>query len=397
MPCRTVRLFTVPLFTVPTPPLPLTPFNIIVLISDVGIVDSTETLSLHREFSIPGSVRVTDGRCGIPKVNLTHPGGSFCDVYLRGGNILSWVLANGGEVFYTPDGTDLASDALSDWGTSLCFPQYGGEHQLAGTPPGKKLLPTDGLTKTANWTIAQTGLYEDTEGEYPYVIIETADSEATRAVWNNGFHIVMEIALHHSALDISLTVKNTGDRRLKYSFALKNHIAVADIEDPSANYVGFNDCLYIDSKLHESKSRVRFSKQLNKQGPLHLKKAIDRVYFQTQNDTGVDTGTGCTVYVRNLCSAEEDGFLDRAIFNPWKEQDPVNYRWYAGLAIGAIGEPIKVDAGMTRTHQTRIEVHDVSSIVPVTERMNAYNNYSVLNMASHKSNSPDDNLPHDFQ
>ena len=367
------------------------------LISDVGIVDSTETLSLHREFSIPGSVRVTDGRCGIPKVNLTHPGGSFCDVYLRGGNILSWVLANGGEVFYTPDGTDLASDALSDWGTSLCFPQYGGEHQLAGAPPGKNLLPTDGITKTANWTIAQTGLYEDTEGEYPYVIIETADSEASRAVWNYGFHIVMEIALHHTALDISLTVKNTGDRPLKYSFALKSHVAVADIEDPSANYVGFNDCLYIDSKLHESKSRVRLSKRLKKQGPLHLEKATDRVYFQTPNDTGVDTGTGCTVYVRNLCPAGEDGFLDRAIFNPWKEQDPANYRWYAGLAMGAIGEPIKVDAGMTRTHQTRFEVHDVSSIVPVTERMNAHNNYSLSNMASHKSNSPDDKLPHDFQ
>ena len=83
---------------------------------------------------------MTEGRGGKPKVSLTHPGGSFCDVYLYGGNILSWVLANGGEVFYTPDGIDFATDSLSDWGTSLCFPQYGGECQVAGTPTKQKTL-----------------------------------------------------------------------------------------------------------------------------------------------------------------------------------------------------------------------------------------------------------------
>ena len=55
-----------------------------------------------------------------------------------------------------------------------------------------------------------------------------------------------------------------------------------------------------------------------------LDKATDRVYFRTQNKTGVETGTGCTVYARNLNSADEQDFLDRAIFNPWKEKDAAN-------------------------------------------------------------------------
>ena len=340
---------------------------------------------------------MTEGRGGKPKVSLTHPGGSFCDVYLYGGNILSWVLANGGEVFYTPDGIDFATDSLSDWGTSLCFPQYGGECQVAGTPPSKKPLPIDGLTKTANWTIAQTGLYEDSKGEYPYVTIEISDSEATRAIWNNNFHIVMEVALYHSALDISVTVKNTGDHCLKYSSALKSHIAVADIEDPAANFVGFNDCIYIDNKIHESKSRVRFSNKLESQGPLRLDKATDRVYFRTQYKTGVETGTGCTVYARNLNSADEQDFLDRAIFNPWKEKDAANYRWYAGLAIGAIGKHVEVGAGMARTNRMRFEVHDISSTNRVTERTNIYNSYSLSRIATRKENDPDSTFQLDFQ
>ena len=47
------------------------------LCRDIGIVDCTETMSLNREFAIPGFVRVTDGRGGLPKVTLLHPSGSF--------------------------------------------------------------------------------------------------------------------------------------------------------------------------------------------------------------------------------------------------------------------------------------------------------------------------------
>ena len=63
-------------------------------------MDSNETMSLNREFAIHGFVRVTDGRGGLPKVTLTHPSGSHCDVYLDGANILSW--AGGGVHSHTP-------------------------------------------------------------------------------------------------------------------------------------------------------------------------------------------------------------------------------------------------------------------------------------------------------
>jgi glucose-6-phosphate 1-epimerase len=177
---------------------------------DIGIVDSTETMALNREHAIPGFVRVTDGRGGLPKVILTHPSGSCCDVYLHGANILSWVLANGGEVFYTPDGTDFTDLSAIEWGNPFCFPQFGVGGERAGSPLGENSIPVDGFVKGMKWSIVQTGLHEDKHGEFPYVTIEVFDTEATRAMWNHSFHLIMDISLEHTAINVSLNVKNTG-------------------------------------------------------------------------------------------------------------------------------------------------------------------------------------------
>ena len=177
---------------------------------DLGIVDSTETMALNREHAIPGFVRVTDGRGGLPKVTLTHPSGSCCDVYLHGANILSWVLANGGEVFYTPDGTDFTDLSAIEWGNQFCFPQFGVGGERAGSPLGEPAIPVDGFVKGRQWSIVQTGLHEDKHGEFPYVTIEVFDTEATRAMWNHSFHLTMDISLEHTAINVSLNVKKTG-------------------------------------------------------------------------------------------------------------------------------------------------------------------------------------------
>ena len=42
------------------------------------------------------------------------------------------------------------------------------------------------------------------------------------------------------------------------------------------------------------------------------------MYLTTNDlDTGVEVGTGCTVYAQNLSG--ENGAVDRAVFNPWEE------------------------------------------------------------------------------
>ena len=84
---------------------------------------SSVTRALNEEFGTGrGAVRVRDGRGGATKATLTHPSGAYADVYLRGGNVCSWVLASGGEVFYVPERADFKKHAPTDAGNPACFP-----------------------------------------------------------------------------------------------------------------------------------------------------------------------------------------------------------------------------------------------------------------------------------
>ena len=386
----------------PPPPVPECTFSRLIQSfrarREIGIVDSNETMSLNREFAIHGFVRIADGRGGLPKVTLTHPSGAFCDVYLHGANILSWVLPNGGEVFYTPEGIEFSEGEPLQWGTPFCFPQFGEGGERAGTPPSETPLPADGFAKSLKWTVLQTGLHEDEYGEYPYVQLEISDTEATRAMWNHNFNLTLEISLEYAAINVSMKLKNMGSTELEYASAFKSHIAVADAEDESTNYVGLEDCIYLDNTLHPTKPRVRFSDEAEDQEWLHMDGPTDRVYLNTENDTGIEVGTGCTVFARNMCQVGVEGFSDRAIFNPWKEGDAENYRWYAGLAIGAIGKLVKVGPEGTHASKMRFEVVDMVVTKSLKSRKEMYKKHALQKMTERpKYDLLVDELPTDLQ
>ena len=355
-------------------------------------------MSLNREFGIPTFLRVADGRGGLPKVTLTHPSGGFCDVYLHGANILSWVLPNGGEVFYSPDGVEFSEAESIEWGTSFCFPQFGQGGERPGTPSGDIALPTDGFAKNMRWSIVQTGLHESKLGEYPYLTIAICDTESTRSIWNHTFYMTMEISLENDALNVSTTLKNTGGEVVEFASALKSHIAVADVEDSTTNYVGLQDCIYLDNTLHPTKPRVRFTDENDDEEWLQLEGPTDRIYLNTGNSTGIEVGTGCTVYVRDLSPSGVEGFGDRGVFNPWKENDKDHYRWYAGLAIGAMGKLVKVEPGMKHMNKVRFEVLDEARTQTLKRRRVRAKKHALRKMTKRpKYDLLADELPNDLQ
>lgn len=340
-------------------------------------------------------MRIADGRGGMPKVTLIHQSGSFCEVYLDGGNIHTWVLANGGEVFYAPDGTSYNRQTLNNWGTSLCFPQFGEGGERPGTPPSEQLLPRDGLAKMLKWTISQTGVKDDGNGEFPYVTIEVCDTDTSRALWDKQFYLSMQVSLQHDALEISVSVKNTGMQQLEFAAALKSHLAVTDIEAPQTKFIGLKNCVYIDNAMRAAKPRVRYS---DTSDSCRLYGATDRVFLSLKSETGVEVGTGCTVFVRDVSSEDEHGYHDRALFNEWKESDAENYRWYAGIAIGAIGKLIKVDPGLTHTGVVRFEVHDLSHRAETLRRKSKYDQVSLQDITKRTSFAfREEGLSNEFQ
>lgn len=173
---------------------------------------------------------------------------------------------------------------------------------------------------------------------------------------------------------------------------------MSNIEEPSTNYVGLEDCIYLDNTLHPTKPRVRFTDDMQDQEWVKLEGPTDRVYLNTDNDTGVEVGTGCTVFARNMCAAGVDGFGDRAIFNPWKDADADNYRWYAGLAIGAIGKLVKVEPARSHKSKMRFEVMDVVRTQTIKARKEMHKKHSLKKMTERPTyDLLVDDLPTDLQ
>jgi len=287
-----------------------------------------------------------------------HNCNSECDVYLHGANILSWNVANGGEVFFTPESEAFDGAEPICWGTPVCFPQFGEGGHLLGGEQEESSMPADGFAQYFSWSILQTGIHEGSLGEFPYVSLELTDNDQTRSMWNHSFRLRLDISLNCASVDVEFEVENTSAHTFEYAAALKSHIAVTDVEQQNVKVNGLDQCMYIDDSLRPKNPRV-VTPNAENGGSLQLTGPTQRVYLNSQNATGVEVGTGCTVYLRDKSEHIMCGFNDRAVWNMWKDEQPDSYRWYAGLAIGAIGKLIKLEPEKTNISCMRIEVADV--------------------------------------
>ena len=351
-------------------------------------VDSAVTQALQKEFGVADRVRVCDGRGGATKVQLTHASGAYADVYLRGGVVSSWVLASGGEVLYAPD--DSAAGFLGGARKGGSEPFAGG----VGVAFGADATRGASFVSNAEWRIVETG------ASPPFVTLELTDDESSRS--NNfphSFKLTQEISLDaHNVLRIKTTCSNTGASAFEYALGHNAHIAVSDAREGDVYYVGFEDCVYLDHKLHPTKPRVRFTKDLDimSERCFKLTGPTERVYLCTDDRaTGVEVGTGCTVFAQNLSG--EAGCVDRAVFNPW-EESPNAYRWYAGLGIGNFGKLRVAEPDSKVATEIQFKVVDATPSVRIREEFELFEKVNARNaLARPKIDLSDAELPSDMQ
>ena len=161
---------------------------------------SSVTRALEEFGTGRGAVRRdADGRGGATKATLTHPSGAYADVYLRGGNVCSWVLASGGEVFYVPERADFKKHAPTDAGNPACFPTEA----------------DGGFASRMEWRLVETGTYASSDGTTcPFVTIELTDDDSSRAVFNHNFKLTQEISRRAQRAARQDDVRQQGRRRL---------------------------------------------------------------------------------------------------------------------------------------------------------------------------------------
>lgn len=233
-------------------------------------------------------VKIAEGNGGLPKVTLSSANGSEAEIYMFGGCITSWKLANGKDLlFVRPDAVFNGKKPISG-GIPHCFPQFG---------PGP--MQQHGFARNMNWSLADS---KNSEGD-PIVTLVLKDDAYSRSMWDFGFHALYEVTLHDKGLSTILTITNTDKKPFSFSTALHTYFHASVT---GASVKGLQGCRTLNKDPDPS-------------NPLEGKEErdvvtfpgfVDCVYLNAPNELHLENGLGDVVTI------ESKNWSDAVLWNP---------------------------------------------------------------------------------
>lgn len=182
-------------------------------------------------------------------------------------------------------------------GVPVCFPWFG-PRENDPRPDGKP-SPAHGFARTALWQVESVTL--ETNGRVR-VEMTLASNAETKAVWDADFEATLIASVGHT-LQVSLEVRNTGDREIEYEEALHTYLEVGDVQ--TVQLIGLEGTSYLD-KVDGGQRKQ------NGREPLMLRDETDSVFHGTKSAvTVVDPVLG-----RHL-KIEKTGSMSTVVWNPW--------------------------------------------------------------------------------
>ena len=227
---------------------------------------------------------------GTEALRLVGPGGSAVIVALQGAQVLSWQTSDRRERLYLSDTAVFDGSAPIRGGVPVCFPQFASLGSL----------PKHGFVRTRRWAVAAQRSGDD----YALVTLETADDEATRALWPHPFRLELTVMVEADRVDLELCVANTGTEPLDFTGALHTYLRVTQVEDAALEGLrgyDYRDAANGDRIVRETGTEVLIEAE------------TDRAYFNAKRPL--------LLKAANLTSAiAQEGFPDVVVWNPWVER-----------------------------------------------------------------------------
>lgn len=141
---------------------------------------------------------------------LTAPDGAELVVCAHGGHVTGWTPAGGRERLWLSPSAECGPGLAIRGGVPVIFPQF------AARGP----LPKHGVARNRAWTEVDSG-----PGSWTAKLV---DDESTRAIWPHVFELVLTARAQGQALDLEITVRNTGDVAWTFTAALHSYFTVGD-------------------------------------------------------------------------------------------------------------------------------------------------------------------------
>lgn len=232
-------------------------------------------------------VRTVPGSNGLPRIELAS-GGARADVYLHGAQVTSWIPAGESEdrLFLSARSAFRAGAAIRG-GIPVSFPQFANQGAL----------PNHGFLRTLAWE--PVALDRLTDGPHS-LMLQTRDSEATRALWPRSFRVTLGVGLAPRFLRVSLSVTNTGAEPFDFTAALHAYFRV--LEMPRVVVRGLHGLRYRDKVLG-------LDDVLESERELRVDRALDRVYGDARGLIALREGP-------KELQIHASGFPDVVVWNP---------------------------------------------------------------------------------
>ncbi|XP_068641336.1 putative glucose-6-phosphate 1-epimerase [Aristolochia californica] len=248
----------------------------------------TTFASLNRD--TPSSiVQITEGLGRLPKVQLSSVHGSEAEIYLFGGCITSWKVANSKDLlFVRPDAVFNGQKPISG-GIPHCFPQFG---------PGP--MQQHGFARNMNWVIAN---FEDAEGD-PIITLELRDDPYSRSMWDFAFQALYTIRLSSKSLSTKLVVTNRDKRPFSFNSALHTYFRASSA---SASVSGLKGC----KTLNKDPDPVNPLEGKEVREVITFPGFVDCVYLDAPGELHLDNGLGNGIYIKNK------KWSDAVLWNPY--------------------------------------------------------------------------------
>jgi glucose-6-phosphate 1-epimerase len=223
---------------------------------------------------------------GLACWRLTLPGGDTALVSEHGAQVLSW-QAGGIERLYLSPRAVLDGRAAIRGGIPVCWPQFS----------DRGPLPKHGVVRQGRWTPVGPSAQAGNEMRLDLGI---ALAPGEQPAWPHAAAATLSVVLRPGALEVSLTVRNTGSVPLEFTGALHTYLAVGDIEAVA---------------LHGLAGRTGWDALTGAWGPAaeptRFSAEFDRVYGSPATDLLVDDSRRC------VRVGQGGGWCDTVVWNPW--------------------------------------------------------------------------------
>ncbi len=251
----------------------------------------TDIDEMNKRFGISGLAQIVAGQGGLPLVRLTAPSGS-AEIYLHGAQVVSWRPAGADEVLFLSAQSRFEDGKAIRGGIPICFPWFRGK---ADNPKA----PAHGVVRTKEWRL--DALARDGDGVL--VTFATESDEASHKWYPHDFSVEYRVRVG-AALNLSLTVTNSGSGPMRFEEALHTYHRVGDAE--RVRVTGLDGTAYLDNMDGNTEKRQT--------GDVTFVAQTDNAYLDTAGALEViDPGLGRRI------KTEKKNSRTTVVWNPWSD------------------------------------------------------------------------------